>query len=123
MKLNRDRLEKACFETARSVMWAQRPVSADAIQALAFQFLEHALSHEEFVVGQGRDPNLITAAVLHLNHRHAIPPMETDTRWFSTMLHVLVELCCPNTGSVPEEVPFFRELETGIAEARADLAG
>ena len=123
MKLDHARLRHACFQTARTVMFARRPVAVDAIQALADRFYSDALFHEEFVSGQGRDPNLITAAVSHLCHRHAIPPMEDDPRWFGDMLHVLIELCCPNQATLPEEEDFFAELTAGIEQARADIAG
>ena len=122
MKLDREKLQEACFSIARTVLWAQRPVSVTEIQALADQFFKDALWHEDFIVGQDRDPNLITAAVVYLGNRHAIPPLGDDPQWFNNMLQVLVELCCPNQGGQSSEEPFFQELVHGVAESRTDYA-
>ena len=122
MKIDRDKLQEACFNIARTVLWVQRPVPVTEIQSLADQFYKEALWHEDFVAGQDRDPNLITSAVVYLGNRHAIPPLADDPQWFNNMLQVLIELCCPNQGGQINEEQFFRELELGIAESRADAA-
>ena len=120
MKLNRDELKAACYEVATNTMWDRRPVDVDSIQAVAAKFFEIAEFHEEFVTGQGRDPNLIIRAVRYLNHVHAMPPMRDDTRWFDDMLQVLVELACPNTGASRDQELFYQDIEQGIAESRAN---
>ena len=108
MKLNRDELKAACYAVATNTMWEQRPVDVKSIQAVAANFVKIAEFHEEFVVEQGRDPNLIVRAVRYLDHVHAMPPMRDDTRWFDDMLQVLIELACPNTGASRELEAFFR---------------
>jgi len=96
-------------------------MAVDAIAEVAKRFFDIAIEHEEFVVGQERDPNLITRAVAYLAHTHAIPPMRDDTRWFSDMLGVLLELACPNMG-VPQEFDrFYKDIEDGIANSRSDF--
>ena len=118
--MNRKELEAACYEVASNTMWDLRPVDVDAIEAHAAHLVKIAERHEEFIAGQGRDPNLIVRAVKYLNHCHAIPPMVDDTRWFSDMLSVLVELACPNTGASPDLEDFYCDIEEDIAISRAD---
>lgn len=120
MKLDRDELKAACYAVATNTMWEQRPVDVDAIQTVAAKFVEIAKFHEQFVVEQGRDPNLIVRAVRYLDHVHAMPPMRDDTRWFDDMLQVLVELACPNTGASRDQELFYQDIEEGIAQSRAD---
>ncbi|MGH7788569.1 MAG: hypothetical protein ACRERC_16990 [Candidatus Binatia bacterium] len=119
MLLDRESLFQACYEVARQTMSERRPIDADHITALARQFAEIAAGHEEFVVGQGCDPELITRAVVYLASAHAIPPMRDDTGWFAHMLAALVELACPNTIVGCEQELFFRDIEAGIATARS----
>jgi hypothetical protein len=120
MKLNREELKAACYEVATNTMWERRPVDVASIEAVAAQFFKIAEENEEFIVGQGRDPNLIVRAVRYLNHAHAMPPMRDDTHWFYDMLQVLIELACPNTGASRELEAFYQDIEEGIAESRAD---
>ena len=63
MRLDKTALRNACRDVARTTMWDTQPVDVGAIEKLADRFLAIALDHEEFVVGQNRDPNLITRAV------------------------------------------------------------
>ena len=118
MKLDRDELKAACYEVATNTMWERRPIDVEAIQAVAAEFVKTAEFHEEFVIGQGRDPNSIIWAVRYLNYVHAMPPMRDDTRWFDDMLQVLVELVCPNSVGSRELEPFFQDIEQGIANYR-----
>lgn len=120
MKLNRDELRSACYEVATNTMWERRPVDVESIQAVAAKFVKIAEFHEEFVVGQRRDPNLIVRSVRYLNHVHAMPPMRDDTQWFDDMLQVLIELACPNTGASRDQELFYQDIEKGISESRAD---
>jgi hypothetical protein len=120
MKLNRDELETACYDVATNTMWDLRPVDVESIQALAANFMRIAESHEKSIVEQGRDPNLIVEAVRYLNHAHAMPPMKTDTRWFKEMLQVLIELACPSEEASADLEKFFRNVEQGISQARAN---
>lgn len=122
MKLDNGKLQEACFSVAREVLWARRPVSVTEIQSLADRFYKDALSYEEFITGQNRNPNLITAAVVYLGNRHAIPPLACNPECFDDMLQVLVELCCPNQSGQSNEEPFFQELALGVAGSRADYA-
>jgi hypothetical protein len=120
MKLDIDDLRTACHEVARATMWEQRPIDESIIDAHSERLFRIAREHEEFITGQGRDPNLIIRAVRYLAHAHAIPPMRDDVHWFSTMLWTLIELACPNTGTTQDLETFFRDIEEGIAVARAD---
>lgn len=122
MKLDRDELAAACNEVASNTMWDLRPVDVDSIEAVAAKFFEIAESREQFVTEEGRDPNLIIRAVRYLNHVHAMPPMRSDTQWFDDMLQVVIELACPNEEASPHLEAFFKDIETGIAQSRADYA-
>jgi hypothetical protein len=118
--LDRDRLRIACLEVARNVAWRGNPVEGVLARAFAEILYEDALFHEEFLVGQERDPNIITFAVSYLAHAHAIPPMGTEIAWFREGLSVLVELCCPNSEGRREDERLYNEIEMGISLARGD---
>ncbi len=120
MQLDREALRTACFAAARNTMWERRPIDLSSIEDVANRFLSIAEFHEEFVAGQGRDPNLIVRATEYLAHTHAIPPMSDDTSWFENMLAVLVELACPNSGGDPDLEAFYVDIEKGISVSRSD---
>ena len=86
MTLDRESLRNACFELTRATVLEKGPADVTPIQNLADRFFQLAGAHEDCIVGQGRDPNLITRAVRYLLSRHAIPPMRNDTEWFTDML-------------------------------------
>ena len=119
MKLNRDDLKDACFAVAASRLWFRSPEDVERIQSRADTFFETALQHEEFIVEQGRDPNLIVRAVRYLDHIFATPPIDDEKRWFYEQLYLLIELACPNTGDCRDQELFYQDIEEGIAEARA----
>lgn len=122
MNLDREALRQACFEVARSIRWRQNPVDEVLAKASVDLYFKEALHHEDFLVGQGRDPNIIVRAVRYIAHKHAIPPMDGDIDAFSAALEVLIELACPNTGVEADQEAFFRDIEEGIKEARGDYA-
>jgi hypothetical protein len=116
--LDSEALKTACFLLAKNTKWERRPVGVHSIKRLANQFFEIAKDYEEFVSGQERDPNLITRAVLYLSNVHAVPTMQENTVWFSSMMDVLIELACPNTQSPLETEAFYKDIEEGISESR-----
>jgi len=120
--LDRDRLRLACLEVARNVAWRRGPVNDVVASSFAEVLTEEAIFHEEFLIGQGRDPNIITWAVSYLAHAHAIPPSGADIAWFREGLSVLVELACPNSAGRKEDERLYREIEEGIQLARDDYA-
>lgn len=120
MKLSQESLTAACYDVANRTMSARRPVDVASIEAVAKRFCDIAAEHEDFLVEQGRDPNLIVRAVRYLADKHAIPPMRNDTRWFSDMLEVLIEIACPNCGTTKDIEAFLRDIEDGIAVGRSD---
>src|SRR6266403_2963738 len=77
-------LEAACFELARTTKWARKPVDSDEICALAARFTEIAKSHILYGEELRIDAPVITRAIRYLTQAHAIPPMDDDTRWFSS---------------------------------------
>lgn len=117
--MDEEALKTACFLVAKTTKWKRKPQGVESIQHLANQFFEIAKDYEEFVCGQGRDPNLITRAVLYLANVHAIPPMQENTEWFKNMMDILIELACPNTQPALENEMFYKDIEAGISNARA----
>ena len=121
-------LKNACFKAARAALW-QTPhpqdisdiIDTDQIERLSQCFYEIAAWHIETTESLNCDPNLITRAVLYLAYVHAIPPMKEDTRWFKEMLHVLVELACPNITPTEEAAQFLIDIEQGIKIARQSM--
>lgn len=120
MKTDRQLLERACFDLVRSIRWKDGPIEKVVAQAMVPGYVEIALHHEDFLVGQGRDPNIIVRAVRYLAHVHAIPPHEGNMEWFKSAMDILIELACPNTGVESDQEPFFQDLLQGINEARSD---
>ena len=119
MPLNSEGLHAACVEVARSTLWRPKEevqATEDDIEALAAQYVEHALHHVEFITDQGRDPNILVRAARYLAHTHAMPPMRHDVGWFSDMLDVLIELACPNTGLPRQGRAFITDLRRGLSE-------
>jgi hypothetical protein len=119
--LDREALKAACFDVARTTMWDRRPIDVASIDAVAGSCFSIALDYLDFVQGQSRDPNLVTRAVMYLSRIHAIPPMRSDTTWFSDMLAVLIELACPNAQGAAESESFYRDIEEGIAVSRGQF--
>ena len=118
--VDHERLRIACLEVARCIAWRGNPVDEILARSFAEILVKEAVFHEEFLVGQGRDPNIITWAVSYLAHAHAFPPQGTDLAWFREGLAILIELCCPNAGGRKEDERLYREIEVGIATTRED---
>ena len=121
MELDKEALRTACYNVARNTLWEQHPVSVEEIEDHADSLYKIVIEYVDFIKDQERDPNILVRAVRYLGHKHAIPPMRDDVRWFSDMLEVLVELVCPNSESTSESVEFFNDIEDGIARSRSEL--
>ena len=120
--LDRDRLKLACLEVARNIAWRGGPVNDVLATSFAELLADEASFHEDFLIGQDRDPNIITWAVSYLAHAHAMPPSGADIGWFREGLAVLIELACPNTAGRIEDERLYREIEQGIQWSRDDYA-
>lgn len=118
MDLDVSALKAACFKLAKNMMWEKRPVDLEDIQAHADNLFDETAMFVEFVSGQDRDPNMVTRAVIYLDHIHAIPPMKNDVRWFYNMLSAIIELSCPNMFPDKECLGIFSDIETGMSIAR-----
>ena len=120
MQLDRNALNTACFSLAKCSKWERRPVDVVSIETLAKLLADIAGHHAEYLQGQKRDPNIVVRAIRYIEHHHSYPRGDR-TDWFSDVLETLVELACPNTGATPESEAFYRDVEEGIREARADF--
>ncbi|MBA5690640.1 hypothetical protein [Rugamonas apoptosis] len=116
-QLYKGALNDACLELAKQVLWTNNGVSSDIVETLAARFQDEVLSHVDFIVGQNRDPNILTRAVHYLVDSHAIPPMGSDIAWFRQMLTCLVELAVPNSGLTPKGAEFLKDVQIGIEES------
>ncbi|WP_223246938.1 hypothetical protein, partial [Sulfuriferula thiophila] len=122
MELDNNALTSACFEVARSIRWKDNQVDEVLAKAYVELYFNVAIQHEEYLTGQGRDPNIIVRAVRYIAHKHSIPPMEGDIKEFSSMLDILIELACPNSVVDQNQELFFKDIEEGIQVARSDYA-
>ncbi|WP_287600407.1 hypothetical protein [Thiothrix sp.] len=120
MVLDRKALHEACLDVARSIHWKKKPIDKLLVDVSSKLYFDEALRYEDFIIGQGRDPNIIVRAIKYIANKHAIPPMTHDLDAFSTALEVLVELACPNTGTEPEQEQFFKDIEEGLQDAKRD---
>lgn len=116
-QLYKGALNDACAELAKQVLWTPNGISNDIVETLAAKFQEEALHHVEFIIGQDRDPNILTRAVHYLVDSHAIPPMGSDITWFGHMLSCVVELAVPNAGLTLKGADFLKDVQVGIAES------
>lgn len=108
----------ACCEIARATSWKHKDpqsTSLDAIATKAERYKQIALTHVEWLVENGIDPNELVAAVKYLEI-HAIPPMGDDEQWFTDMLEVIVHLFAPNVvlEKDGEVIQFLRRLRDAI---------
>ena len=88
----------ACCEIARATSWKHKDpqsTSLDSIAIKAERYKQIALTHVEWLVQNGINPNELVTAVKYLGI-HAIPPMGDDEQWFTDMLEVVVQLFAPN---------------------------
>ena len=116
--LDREALRAACYEVARAIRWEKNPVDAVLASAMVEPYYQEAMHHEQFLTEQGYDPNGLTRAVKYLALKHTIPPMAEDIVWFREMLHVLIELACPNQ-SVDRETDEFFAISRPVSQLRA----
>lgn len=114
-QLYKGALNDACLELAKQVLWTSNGMSNDIVETLSARFQEDALRHVDFIIGQDRDPNILTRAVHYLVDSHAVPPMGSDTNWFSHMLSCLIELAVPNAGLTLKGADFLKDVQVGIA--------
>jgi hypothetical protein len=120
--LDHQALRNACYDLARAIRWKQNSVDKVIASALVEPYYQEAIEHEQYLLEQDCDPNVITRAVKYLSIKHAIPPLGEDIARFRDMLHVLIELVCPNCAATPDMEEFFQDVETGINVARQDYA-
>ena len=114
-QLYKGALNDACLELAKQVLVTKNGVSNDIVETLAAKFQVETLYFLDFIIGQDRDPNILTRAVHYLVDSHAIPPMGSDISWFREMLTCLVELAVPNSGLTRKGAEFLKDVQIGIA--------
>lgn len=118
IKLDLTSLQESCRRLSLSVLWSQRNHSSDIVETMTNRFVDACVRYSEYIQSQGRDPNMLTRAVLYVDHTHAIPPLGTDISWFHSMLSCLIELAVPNTDQDAESKKFLDDVAVGIAEFR-----
>jgi hypothetical protein len=107
-------LDQACFDVARTIKWARKPIDADEITSLAAELSKIARNCVFISETLVRDEELVTRAVRYLGQAHAIPPMADDTQWFANMLDAVIELARPNTGLDEQARAFLDDIRQGI---------
>lgn len=112
-------LRDECMYLAKQVLWNQGGGSSDVVETLGERFLAIAKEHEQYVRENRETDDVIAHAVRYLADVHAIPPMGTDTSWFSTAMEVLMQLAVPNAGVGEEAVKVLPRLQEGIGQAIA----
>lgn len=116
MKLNQVELKSVCDEIAESVFSQHEIAEVISIQKFSETLFSLAVEQEDFVIGQGRDPNLILRAVKYLRDAHLMPKSNED--WFYYSLLTLVELACPNSALTDDMNEFLNDVEEGIENIR-----
>lgn len=116
--LDSEALDSACFAVARALLWQRGPVSIEPIKELASTLARTARGHAEYLTGQQYDPNIVTRALHYLERHNAMPTGDGEV-WCKAALETLIELACCNTGPSSASEPFYRDVEAGLARARA----
>ncbi len=119
MNLKVDELKAACYAVARATLLEQKPIDASLLERHADLLFTFASNYRDFFSAEGRDPNLVTRAVLYLAEVHAMPAMQDDATWFIHMLMALLELACPNIVASRAQESFYKDVEEGIAISRS----
>ena len=123
-RLDEDALRDASRDLARVVLAAGQPqVSNDILETLAARFEREAVDFAPMVARAGRDPNLLTRAIIYITDAHALPLMGTDMDWFRQTLACLVELAVPGIALSERGGAFLRDVQVGIAQSLGDLDG
>jgi len=123
-RLDEDALRDASRDLARVVLAAGQPqVSNDILETLAARFEREAVDFAPMVARAGRDPNLLTRALIYITDAHALPLMGTDMEWFRQTLACLVELAVPGIALSERGGAFLRDVQVGIEQSLGDLEG
>ena len=123
-RLDEDLLRDASRDLARVVLAAGQPqVSNDILETLAARFEREAVDFAPMVARAGRDPNLLTRAIIYITDAHALPLMGTDMDWFRQTLACLVELAVPGIALSERGGAFLQDVQVGIEQSLGDLEG
>ncbi|WP_305820976.1 hypothetical protein [Massilia brevitalea] len=120
MHLRNNELDEACLALARILLARHNSVSHDILDTVTTRLQQDAARHADYVQQLGRDPNMVTRAVLYLNDTHAHPELGSDTAWFRPMLACLLELAAPSLALSSAGAAFLRDVEEGVAQSIAD---
>jgi len=120
MHLLNNELDAACRALARLLLARHNSVSQDILDTVATRLMQDAAAHADYVQQLGRDPNMVTRAVLYLADTHAHPELGSDTGWFRPMLACLLELAAPSLALSSAGARFLLDVEEGVAQAIAD---
>ena len=107
-------LNEACFQLAREIKSAFKPVDTDEIKMYADQLATIAKEKAKNGQESGITIPLVTRAIHYLRQTHAIPPMADDTRWFDYMLMALLEVTWPDSVLEGEAREFLKDMQNGI---------
>jgi hypothetical protein len=123
-RLDEDLLRDASRDLARVVLAAGQPqVSNDILETLAARFEREAVDFAPMVARAGRDPNLLTRAIVYITDAHALPLMGTDMDWFRQTLACLIELAVPGIALSERGGAFLHDVQVGIEQSLGDLEG
>jgi hypothetical protein len=123
-RFDEDLLRDASRDLARVVLAAGQPqVSNDILETLAAKFEREAVDFAPMVARAGRDPNLLTRAIIYITDAHALPLMGTDMEWFRQTLACLVELAVPGIALSERGGSFLHDVQVGIEQSLGDLEG
>lgn len=85
------------MEVAETTLWDHKnPPTHESVKKLADEYFKIANLYLGVYGDHLQDEDLIIFAVKYLGHAHALPPLQSDKRWFDEKLDVILELCCPN---------------------------
>jgi len=120
MHLRNNELDEACAALARILLARHNSVSHDILDTVTSRLMQDAARHADYVQQLGRDPNMVTRAILYLSDTHAHPDLGGDTTWFRPMLACLLELAAPSLALSGAGASFLKDVAEGVAQSIAD---
>jgi len=123
MHLRNNELDAACIALARILLARHKSVSQDILDTVTSRLMQDAAQHADYVQQLGRDPNMVTRAIVYLSDTHAHPDLGGDTGWFRPMLACLLELAAPSLALSSAGARFLADIEEGVAQSIRDNGG
>lgn len=115
-KMDYVEFQAACSELVGAILWTSEAMPKDVLETHTRRLMQRCDHEIDYILGMGRDPNILTRAIRYITHTTAFPTLKPDVEWFASMVGFLIELAVPNTGQTAESSAFLQDVQEGISE-------